>query len=667
VIKTPAAVTPRGDLRWLFDQLEAMPLRAPSAWSIIAQHLTPCEALSADATPVKLLGDESNQPTLPQAAGPPEIHLDPALAINSARAIPLEPLELVARLSWWRLQASEERASINRLWLNACAVAHRAKDLAQERLLSSSEIYPMAVLRRLGAWCLAAASPPALTEWLSQVAPDTRREWELHRLGEPIGWLARRLAMRWGLTRFACELNWMLEEDARFDQVFPHEIELMMLLREAETWVNKTPFALFPTTAGAIDVDVRALRAWTAEFQATAERDFFQGAQNRREELLAQSHARLSLQSRQHAAALAPANAFLETFARTPDPTSLTAWAKNAAAALGTVTESKRIEVVWSGAQEQSRASNTINSTRPDAEHQLVHSGRKLAQVRIWNEASDGTPLQLNRDLIAAWSAWAHLVQELEDTRTTLQNVVSATRPVVEHTCHVDQVQLRESLAEFAAGAGHELNNPLAVIMGRAQLLLQRTQDLEAQRSLRVMISQCQRAHRMLRDLMFVSRPVEPRVRICNILDTIRRCLDDLRDDAMARGVTVRPELPDDCTLVETDPEQLRHVVDVLTRNALEASSSPGEVVVRCEHRQSLLVIEVWDQGHGFSREDGRHLLVPFYCGRHAGRGLGLGLPRIAHYVAGVGGSLKWSSKPGIGTVFRVTLPAPGVVQVSAA
>jgi signal transduction histidine kinase len=258
-------------------------------------------------------------------------------------------------------------------------------------------------------------------------------------------------------------------------------------------------------------------------------------------------------------------------------------------------------------------------------------------------------------------------VAQIERQRTLLQRVVEAVRSRLESAPQIAAKQHIESLAQFAAGAGHELNNPLAVIMGRAQLLLQRTQEPEAQRSLRVIIGQCQRAHRMLRDLMYIARPVEPRSRPCQAGDIVRRCLDDLRDDADSRGVSIRLESDTESLMVHTDPEQLRHVVEVLVRNALEACSSGEQVVVRLAYRGESIVIEVWDQGRGIPPELGRHLFVPFFCGRHAGRGLGLGLPRVAHYVSSVGGTLKWSSKPGVGTVFRVTLPAPVETRISAA
>ena len=71
----------------------------------------------------------------------------------------------------------------------------------------------------------------------------------------------------------------------------------------------------------------------------------------------------------------------------------------------------------------------------------------------------------------------------------------------------VGQGDARIPIAEFAAGAGHELNNPLAVILGRAQLLMARQADPDAVRSLKAIIAQAQRAHRILRDLMYVRPP----------------------------------------------------------------------------------------------------------------------------------------------------------------
>jgi signal transduction histidine kinase len=214
-----------------------------------------------------------------------------------------------------------------------------------------------------------------------------------------------------------------------------------------------------------------------------------------------------------------------------------------------------------------------------------------------------------------------------------------------------------DALAEFAAGAGHELNNPLAVIVGRAQLLLAKEDDPDATRSLRAIIAQAQRAARILRDLMYVARPPEPRPRPCQPEEIVRACLRDLQADAEARGVKIVADSRDSGLRVWADPEPLRQIADILARNALEASSSGGLVQFTASGDDRAVRWTVHDNGRGIGATEGLHLFDPFYCGRSAGRGLGLGLPRAARIVAQAGGDLKWQSSPGLGTTFIVTLP----------
>ena len=214
-----------------------------------------------------------------------------------------------------------------------------------------------------------------------------------------------------------------------------------------------------------------------------------------------------------------------------------------------------------------------------------------------------------------------------------------------------------DALAEFAAGAGHELNNPLAVILGRAQLLLARRPDPEAARSLRAIAAQAQRAHRILRDLMAVARPPVPRPRPCQPDEVVRSCLRDLRDEAAARGVRLVGETREPGPRAWADPDPLRQLADILTRNAIEATPPGGSVRFTASGDDRALVWTVQDDGRGLDPTEADHLFDPFYCGRQAGRGLGLGLPRAARFVARSGGELRWDPAPERGTIFRLRLP----------
>jgi signal transduction histidine kinase len=213
------------------------------------------------------------------------------------------------------------------------------------------------------------------------------------------------------------------------------------------------------------------------------------------------------------------------------------------------------------------------------------------------------------------------------------------------------------ALAEFAAGAGHELNNPLAVIVGRAQLLLVKAADPDVARSLRTILNQAQRAHRILRDLMYVARPPQPRQRFCLPDEIVRASVRDAREEAEGRGVRLQVETPECGRRVWADPDGLRHLADALLRNALEATPKGGLVRFLARGDATELRWSVEDSGRGLSQKESEHLFDPFFCGRQAGRGLGMGLPRAARFVGQLGGEIRHHSVPGQGSAFSARLP----------
>jgi signal transduction histidine kinase len=290
----------------------------------------------------------------------------------------------------------------------------------------------------------------------------------------------------------------------------------------------------------------------------------------------------------------------------------------------------------------------------------LKGRGRIRAQVQLW---SDHNPAELQGQLeqrIApgAWESWAMMVADRGLLESRIQTVVASLRERIE----TEDIQLTqrkiEALGEFAGGAGHELNNPLAVIVGRAQLLLARTSDPEIARSLRIMLNQAGRAHRILRDLMFVARPLAPRQRNCRPGDLLRACLRDFQDECTSRGIRLSSDIDESVPVVTSlDPDALRHLADILMRNAIDATPSSGKISVRSSTLGGELAWWFCDSGKGIAPHEAAHLFDPFYCGRQAGRGLGLGLPRAARIVEQARGHLRWTSHPGQGSTFQVNLP----------
>jgi signal transduction histidine kinase len=243
-----------------------------------------------------------------------------------------------------------------------------------------------------------------------------------------------------------------------------------------------------------------------------------------------------------------------------------------------------------------------------------------------------------------------------------------------------------EALAEFAAGAGHELNNPVATIAARAQLLLRDETDPERRRALAVIGGQALRIRDMIGDLMLFARPPEPRPVELDLAGEISGVMETLRDDVEQRRCRL-DFAPAGSIPVFADATQLRVVISSLLRNSLEAlPDAGGEIAVTCGPAadeisrralapgctessiepgasaqrlvtQDMSQFTVADNGRGLSETDRRHLFDPFYSGRQAGRGLGFGLCKCWRIVSNHGGRIDVESHEGR-TSFRVLWPA---------
>jgi signal transduction histidine kinase len=251
-----------------------------------------------------------------------------------------------------------------------------------------------------------------------------------------------------------------------------------------------------------------------------------------------------------------------------------------------------------------------------------------------------------------------------------LQGEVDELHDALREQTHSESARLQEgklsALAELAAGAGHEINNPLAVISGQAQYLLGHGHDLlaadtdgVARKALGAIIGQTKRIHGILRDLMQFARPAAPRpawLDLPTLLGEVTAALESL---AAAKGVRVEVSAKPERLAVWADPDQLRTAVGCLLRNAIEAAPAGGwaRLVLEADEGETVEV-RVEDSGPGPAEEQRPHLFDPFYSGRTAGRGRGLGLPIAWRLMRQQGGDIHLeAARPGVPTRFVLTLP----------
>ncbi|MCI0702558.1 MAG: HAMP domain-containing histidine kinase [Planctomycetia bacterium] len=213
------------------------------------------------------------------------------------------------------------------------------------------------------------------------------------------------------------------------------------------------------------------------------------------------------------------------------------------------------------------------------------------------------------------------------------------------------------ALAELSAGAGHEINNPLAVISGNAQRLLRTEPDPDRADALQAIVRQSQRIAGIVRDLMQFARPPSPKPQRVDVGELILAVRDELSQFALERGVRLEvAELPAG-VCVSCDRAQIKHALASVVRNGLEAAGSGGWVRVSCIDGDALFTFVIEDSGPGLSAATVEHAFDPFYCDRSAGRGRGLGLPTAWRFAQQNGGDVRYEPTPDGPTRLVVTVP----------
>jgi two-component system NtrC family sensor kinase len=288
---------------------------------------------------------------------------------------------------------------------------------------------------------------------------------------------------------------------------------------------------------------------------------------------------------------------------------------------------------------------------------ELDRSSQDLAGADSW-QTPEGVPLLSDLLAMALTNRRRSdqaLVEQLHDA---LENVQSA----LEEQCGGERARLEAmkvaALAEMAAGAGHEINNPLAVISGQAQYLLAGESDPERGRSLQAIIRQAQRIHQILHDLMQFARPAPPQKRAVEVGPLVRDVVISLQDLALEKQVRLETPEPLPSLVVDADPGQTRTILCCLLRNAIEAAPLNGWAALRAEQLgPATAVFVVEDNGQGPSPTARAHLFDPFFSGRTAGRGRGLGLPTAWRLARQQGGEVRFEPSTNGITRFVLTLP----------
>ncbi|HUG99528.1 MAG TPA: PAS domain S-box protein [Gammaproteobacteria bacterium] len=222
------------------------------------------------------------------------------------------------------------------------------------------------------------------------------------------------------------------------------------------------------------------------------------------------------------------------------------------------------------------------------------------------------------------------------------------------------------TLGEMAAGIAHELNQPLAAIANYTQACQRltaagRMDADELGEVLGRVTAQARRAGDVIHRLRAFVRRHTPDRRRRDANELIREILPLVEMDCRSHEVDLRLELKSDLPRVQVDGIQVQQVLLNLTRNAVEAMNAcaPDErrlVIRTTELNEDEIEVAVEDTGPGVEANMLEQLFEPFFTTKPEGMGLGLSLSRSI--IEAHGGTLRYDSRSGSGSIFRIRLPS---------
>lgn len=221
------------------------------------------------------------------------------------------------------------------------------------------------------------------------------------------------------------------------------------------------------------------------------------------------------------------------------------------------------------------------------------------------------------------------------------------------------QSDLMAAIAEMAAGAAHELNNPLAVVMGRAQMLADTETDQEKKRILKQIQENTGEISQIINDMMLFARPQPPDPSQVNIKHLFDEAVNLAAQKLKAAGLDVHIQIADASAAAFVDQVQITAAVSNIFCNAIESyPGKNGPVKATACIYGSVAKLAITDSGRGMDQETLEKATQPFFSAKAAGRNRGMGLSYAQRVIQLNGGTLSITSQPGSGTTVTILLPA---------
>ncbi|MGD9333735.1 MAG: PAS domain-containing protein [Desulfobacterales bacterium] len=302
----------------------------------------------------------------------------------------------------------------------------------------------------------------------------------------------------------------------------------------------------------------------------------------------------------------------------------------------------------------------------------------KLAQIYHQEDRAifdTGKPLiKQDKILSSKGKKWLHVVKiPVFESDGNVAGILCSGRDITELKRVQEQLtqsQKMESIGQLAAGVAHEINTPLGIILGYAQLLLEDVEkDGQIYTDIKTIEKQAKICRKIVADLLRFSRPMESIVTPLDINQSIEEVVAVVEHTFKLERVIIERNYGVSLPPVMGDKEKLKQVFVNLLNNAYDAIGSDGVIslTTRFNKHNNEVIISVADTGTGIASENMEKIFDPFFTTKGVGKGTGLGLSVTFGIIKEHGGTIEVQSpaqlaneKNGVdkpGAVFIIHLP----------
>jgi PAS domain S-box-containing protein len=297
-----------------------------------------------------------------------------------------------------------------------------------------------------------------------------------------------------------------------------------------------------------------------------------------------------------------------------------------------------------------------------DAALETTANGHQVDNLELRVRRSDGSMGHFSISL-----------SPMRDEQNTVNSVVVVMTDITDAALLQAKLAHSEKMAtigRLVSGVAHEVNNPLAAILGFTDLLLENPEvPGSAREDLQIILQETQRTKDIVQDLLSFARQRPVQRELVQVNNVLRQTIKLRSYDFASHGVEVTEDFDETLPPALGDSQQLQQVFLNILNNAYDAVQEAGQrgrIRIHTRRQGEIIEVAITDNGTGIA--DPQRIFDPFYTTKQAGKGTGLGLSICYGIVRAHGGEIQcWNEEGASGSTFVVRIPVATESALTAA